>query len=267
VKTPAPVPYTDPVLRRDPKEYARLIADLHSRGLVTLGREVEPTVGVFVVPKKKGKLRLIFDTRAANLKFRPPAHASLPTAAAWTGLEVPGDEDLVLRQVDVNNAFYRIAVPDGMEDYFVLPRVSREELARLLDDGLDELPETRYLSPKLLVLAMGFSGSLYFCQRMVERCVVRSGIPERQLLLDRRTAPCLLSGKVGGGVYVDGVAVFGTDEHKVEQACAAVRVELEKAGLECGEGGGDDEGQVFTGLRVDRETGRVSPTIKRLWRL
>ena len=47
-------PHTDPELNRKPLCYARPIRDLRLRGLVSFGPPSEATVGVFVVPQKKG---------------------------------------------------------------------------------------------------------------------------------------------------------------------------------------------------------------------
>ena len=56
-------PHTDPELKRKPQCYARLVRDMILRGLVSFGPPSEFTVGVFVVQEKRGKQRLIFDTR------------------------------------------------------------------------------------------------------------------------------------------------------------------------------------------------------------
>ena len=59
-------PHTDPELKRKPQCYAKLVRDMSLGGLVSFGAPSEATVGVFVVPKKLGKQRLIFDTRRVN---------------------------------------------------------------------------------------------------------------------------------------------------------------------------------------------------------
>ena len=53
-------PHTDPVLKRTPQCYARVVRDISLRGRVSCGAPSEVTVGVFVVPKKLRKQRLIF---------------------------------------------------------------------------------------------------------------------------------------------------------------------------------------------------------------
>ena len=79
-------PHTDPGLKRKPQCYARLVRDVSLRGLVSFGPPSEATVGVFVVPKKLAKQRLIFDTRRVNQHFRRPWHCVLLTPASWAGL-------------------------------------------------------------------------------------------------------------------------------------------------------------------------------------
>ena len=119
------------------------------------GAPSEATVGVFVVPKKLWKQRLIFDTR-----LRRPWHCVSPTPASWAGLQLPADSAYHMAQTDVNTAFYLILAPTGTSEYFILPRSSRS-----------------FVSPQLRVLAMGFFLGALLCQKMVESCVRASGFP------------------------------------------------------------------------------------------
>ena len=141
------------------------------RGLVSFGAPSEATVGVFVVPKKTGKQRLIFDTSRVNPHCRRPWHCVLPTLASWAGLQFTSDSAYHMAQTDVNTAFFRILAPTGMSEYFILPRVSTQLLLREGVDVPDHLLHLSDVSPQLQVLALGFSWALYFCQKMVEGCV------------------------------------------------------------------------------------------------
>ena len=118
------------------------------------------TVGIFFVPKKGGQLRMIADTRLANMHFRKPYHSDLPTASLWSGLELNADEPLFLSQVDVQLASYRIRAPPGMSGYLALPAIETAVL-RAVVPGV-ALPDDIgiYVSPVMEVLAMGFSWSL-----------------------------------------------------------------------------------------------------------
>ena len=137
-------------------------------GVIKISQLQEQTVGVFFVWKSDGvTLRLILDTRAINGHFHEPEYCQLPTPAAWQGLRTPAGGTLNLAQVDVEKAFYRIDAPPGLERSLCLPRVSADHL-RQLRPGMS-LPVGRYLTPQLVVLAMGWSWSLFFCQKIVGR--------------------------------------------------------------------------------------------------
>ena len=121
-------PHTDPELKRKPRCYARLVRDVSLNGLVSFGPSAEATVGVFVVPKKKDTQRLIFDTRRVNQHFRRPLRCALPAPSSWTGLQLRANSAYHMAQTDVNTAFYRRSAPDGMCEYFILPKVSTQLL-------------------------------------------------------------------------------------------------------------------------------------------
>ena len=120
-------PHTDPELKRKPQCYAKLVRDVSLRGLVSFGAPSEATVGVFVVPKKLRKQRLIFDTRRVNQHFRRPWHCVLPTPAWWAGLQLP---TYLMAQTDVNTAFCRILAPSGTPCISFLPSVLTQLLFR-----------------------------------------------------------------------------------------------------------------------------------------
>ena len=229
-------PYSDPALVRRPRVYAKFIVDLHARSLITFKPAAVNTVGLFFVPKKlknNTDLRLILDTRLANCDFLPPWHTALPSAAAWSGLELNADDPLLLAQTDVNNAFYRIGVPAGLEECFLLPQVKASLLTELGIVLPEEVAADAVVSPALTVLAMGFSWSLYFCQRMVEACVENCGISRHQFARDRQPAPRIDEGELSGAVYVDGAAILGIDGDKVDSNIAAVKEALDQVGLQC----------------------------------
>eukprot|EP00959_Pyramimonas_sp_CCMP1952_P258757 5409205-Pyramimonas_sp.AAC.1 len=47
-------------------------------------------------------------------------------------MKVGSTAELNMAQADVDNAFYRISLPDGMCDHFALPAVRRSELVAAL---------------------------------------------------------------------------------------------------------------------------------------
>ena len=103
-------PFTDPVHRQG-KRYGELLAALSARGLIELGPLASPTCGFFTVAKKDGRQRFIIDTRIANLTFIDPPHTDLPTAAAFSRIEVEPGQALYVAEADVDNAFHRVLLP------------------------------------------------------------------------------------------------------------------------------------------------------------
>ena len=61
-----------------------------SCGMVDLVSFAPHTVGVFFFRKKDGRLRIIFDTRIANVEFNDPPPVRLPTAECYSNLEIGG---------------------------------------------------------------------------------------------------------------------------------------------------------------------------------
>ena len=178
------VPYSDPSLVRDPVEYAAFIARLVRCGVCSIGGYSTQRVGLFFVRKKNGKLRLIPDTRILNAWFRRPAYTQLPTASAWAGVRLRKGCSLVLGHTDVDNALYRFRRPPGISELFTMPSVDAALLrSHLGKDFCSDIAGKR-LTPRLEVLAMGWSWSLYFCQMSVCACMEAAGYEPEDMLLD-----------------------------------------------------------------------------------
>ena len=86
------------------------------------------------------------------------------------------------------------------------------------------------VTPRLLVLAMGWSWSLFFCQRMVEDAVVAAGFPAADLIRGRHSCRPLEEGPLVA-VYVDGVAVLATTTAEADRLCERVDSIPEVRGL------------------------------------
>ena len=78
----------DPRLARSPKQYGRFLGDLFAKGLLEEGASDTQVTPSFVTRKDK-KLRLIFDTRAANGMFAAPPYTSLAGAEALASVHLP----------------------------------------------------------------------------------------------------------------------------------------------------------------------------------
>ena len=147
-------PYSDPALTRSPGVYAEFIATLLKSNIIRLRQKSEATVGIFCVAKSNNRQRIIFDTRIINTDFIEPAHTSLPSAAAWSQLQLTPGAQFHMAQLDVENAFYRIRVPPDADHFFILPPVLIKHLRAEGAAIPEQLALCATASPSLLVLPM-----------------------------------------------------------------------------------------------------------------
>ncbi|CAK0817405.1 unnamed protein product, partial [Prorocentrum cordatum] len=167
--------------------YAQFILDLYTSGLIRVGAKRSATVGVLCVGKSgRQRFRLIFDTRRA----------------------------------DVDNAFYRVRLPDKMDEHFSLPSVHLGTLRQLADEaGIDmDLPESRFGSPLLQV-------------------------------------PPVRTSSTQPGVCVDNVCIVGGDGDRCVADCGAVVGKREEVGLKCKGVMELGDLQTFTGITFERRSG------------
>ena len=97
-KRPVSRAYMDPILNYNHVEYVRFLQDLRDRSMIKYkvwdGNPAD--LGIFFVRKKNGSQRLIFDTRILNRKFVDPPSTDLPSADAFTRLEMPEGESFYM---------------------------------------------------------------------------------------------------------------------------------------------------------------------------
>ncbi|CAK0895683.1 unnamed protein product, partial [Prorocentrum cordatum] len=224
-RTPAPDNeirlHNDRNIMADRRRCAQFILDLYTSGLVRVGAKRSATVGVFCAWKSgRERLRLIFDTRRA----------------------------------DVGNDFYRVKLPDKMDEHFSLPSVHVSSLRQLAEAaGVDiDLPDARFGSPLLQALPMGWSWSLYFCQRLLETTVLRSGIDTGPLIMDRHAPLQVRTSSTQPGGHVDNVCIVGGDGDRCVADCTEFVSELERT---------------FTGITFERRSGRVGISPGRMWKI
>ncbi|CAK0812350.1 unnamed protein product, partial [Prorocentrum cordatum] len=230
------------------------------------------TLGVsdcYAIPnrfKSGNQLGVILGARAVNQEFIEPGATALPSAGVWRGLKIPAGHDLSLSQVDLEAAFYRIGVPPGLDEMFVLPAVPVDALLEALPEvDIGSRPEGK-VSPLLAVLPMGWTWSSYFFRAPVVSQVVAAGISASRVIQDRCVVPDVRE-TAGVAVYVDGVFAIGCDPASVSSTIEQAHQRLEASHLKCKGVQSDPWDQKFTGLNFDFETGRISVSKGRIWRL
>ena len=78
--------------------------------------------------RKDHKLRLIADTRAANLHFVKPAYTELASPEALAAIEYDGPDTIGLCSGDVEVCFYQYELPEWARRYFTLPAIKAQYL-------------------------------------------------------------------------------------------------------------------------------------------
>ena len=70
-------PYMDPVLKHNPREYAKFVADLLRARVCCLRTRRKAEATPFFVSKKDGRLGMVLDCRVSNLRMRRPPSCPL----------------------------------------------------------------------------------------------------------------------------------------------------------------------------------------------
>eukprot|EP00438_Fugacium_kawagutii_P030809 Skav229499 [mRNA] locus=scaffold2455:119515:131643:- [translate_table: standard] len=249
-------PHTDPILKHNPNEYIGFLRELVNRNMIKFKRDSgeKAELGVFFVKKKNGKQRLIFDTRILNEKFHDPPKTDLPSADAFTRMEISGNKPFFIGSGDLANAFYTLAVPDSLGQMFTLPAIEAGRMKINAIDGSPLRPGDRIM-PYLTVLPMGWSWALHLCQMVMDHAILTAGVLDMQTISDKGKPVHLESSlQLACAGYVDNYAIIGTDAAAVDAGLRRIGERLRSFGLtvheECpAEHSGDFVGLSFNGLK------------------
>ena len=116
--------YGDPLLKSPPL-YGEFLLRLQAAGVIEFTREAcVEQVDCLFVGKSDGRQRLVIDCRRANRHFADPAPVSLATGDSLARLDASSvSSGMVVGQVDIKDAFYRMALPEALRPYFGLRQV------------------------------------------------------------------------------------------------------------------------------------------------
>ncbi|CAK9013053.1 Reverse transcriptase domain-containing protein, partial [Durusdinium trenchii] len=231
-------PYSDPLLRQG-RVYHQFLHKLHESHLIdySLSPGIEK-IAFFCVTKKSGKLRLIVDARRSNAHFEEPSHVSLTTGDGLGALEFERDAQVTIAQADLKDAFYHLAMPERLRDYFTLTPVKAGDMGIKTLHG-QTLQQNQRITPRLAVVAMGWTWALHLCQSIHESLAESAGLAEEARIRDRQPPPHTACCHTQ---YVDNLIVIGSQSQAVLEAYHKATEKLKAAGLqvheeECEKGG------------------------------
>ncbi len=102
----------------EPRAYRTIAQLLSEKGLVRLIESRPKFInGIYAVPKKD-KQRLIIDARKANAFFIPCPRVIFPNPGDLVELKVDASLPVYCGKSDLDTFYYRIRVPDWMQEYF-----------------------------------------------------------------------------------------------------------------------------------------------------
>jgi hypothetical protein len=103
--------------------YILFLESLLSRRVIVYRLVASDEVGIFLVRKKNGRLRLFLDARSPNAKLNRPSRTHLASTAALVEFHPESDEELVFSIHDVADCYYQFRLPDYLVNMFGLKPV------------------------------------------------------------------------------------------------------------------------------------------------
>eukprot|EP00971_Amphidinium_carterae_P074884 1479868-Amphidinium_carterae.1 len=83
-------------------------------GLLTFGTSCQERITPFFVPKKSGQLRIVWDCRIMNLRFKPPPEMPMATGAVLAEVSYDKEDQLWGALSDIPNFFYWLVTPEWL---------------------------------------------------------------------------------------------------------------------------------------------------------
>ena len=254
--------YEDPQFRQR-NVYVGFVNRLLQLGMLDLS--IEPPVertGMFLVKKKGGRQRLIFDCRRSNCHFTDPTPIKLATGDSIGRLETGRTPLYYFASADLANAFYTMSMPQNLRQFFGLRSLTAAEA------GVDEINGVKVgpgqlVHPRIAVVPMGWSWAMYWCQHINEHLCEEAGLTSEERLRDGEP---VRAGSFWHIQYVDNLHLFGTNKAEVESRFWKAVDRLRRAGLTVHEIEINEGSAEVLGWRVE-EGGVLRPTLKRLWRI
>ncbi|CAK0849230.1 unnamed protein product [Prorocentrum cordatum] len=259
--------YVDGKLAQRGIDYGRFLLELYDAGIVeVLDYELErkEETGVFFVPRKDDKLRLIFDTRRANCHIRTPEYAHLASGDALSSLECTPGEEVHLAAGDVEVCFYQCVLPAWARNYFCLPSLATRMLPARLREALGpELSARPRIAFRVRVVPMGWNWAVHFVQS-AHLNVLASVSPSNQWLVDKQPGACLSDSPAAAKVlYIDNFAAISTSRETALQVVNDMLDSFTSGGVKASL----DLDVALLGFTLDAKAARWRPAPKKFWRV
>ena len=167
---------------------------------------------------------------------------------------------------DIDNCFYRIGLPEGLQDFFPLSDIAAGYLGINSCEGLP-VSASDSVTPVLTVLPMGGSWAMHLVQTVLVHSLVLSGFTQPSMVLDGEPGRVLSDERscaVAG--YVNNFFVFSRSRDKAQAGRDAIAKQLCARGLVVHELTNASQDAEFLGVELARGR-RLSIRRRSIWKL
>jgi len=186
------------------REYVRLIGRMLKQGMIGFTSTPKAVNGIFAVGKDAESDRLIIDAQPANRLFIQPSHANLPNPSHIVQLQVSGKKTMFVGKSDLSNFYHHLGLPQWMQSFFALPRLTREELIGIGYTG----DSSQELFPMCLTMPMGFSHAVDIAQSCHEHILYSTGILMKSDNILFTSSPLVTDDRILHGIVIDDFFMF-----------------------------------------------------------
>ncbi|CAK0906240.1 unnamed protein product, partial [Prorocentrum cordatum] len=253
------------ILSRYPSKFAEFLNSAYESGVVEPAAEVRNFVGVFLVRKKGGSLRIIFDPRKTDAQFAPPDGVALASPEALGDLKLPASRKLWVSEGGVENCYYQFLLPVDLCADFALPAVPRRALPRRLRDLFPAGSELVHFQVR--VAPMGWSWAAALVQASNAELLRSGPLGARRWLCNRRCAPAVAGREHAALLRIDNFASLGTAKEAVQVDGDSMGRQLRGRGLATHDVSGPQVDVDLLGFHADGGKGAIHIAPERFWRL
>mgnify|MGYP000417751757 CR=1 FL=1 len=181
---------------------------------------------------------------------------------------------LALGILDVENCFHRLVMPAWLSEYFGFPRSVRASDVNLAGESLDgeALRHDELIFPCARPFPMGFSWSLFFCQKIAEaRCREVSSLSCSRLMQDHGSVVVFKTNSLEPQhrhyVYVDNLGVLGAPVEHVSRIQKEVGFAFDSVGLQTHESEIVVDDKIVLCVGIDLKHLRTYTCHERFWKI
>ncbi|CAK0868103.1 unnamed protein product, partial [Prorocentrum cordatum] len=214
-------------------DYGRFLGELYDLGAIEVCESPQEVYGLFFVPRKDGRLRLIWGTRRSNAHFEVPPFTALPSGEALAALEIDesnAGQRIVAPSADVEVCFYQYELPSNLRPFFALKSVDLRFLPRRVRDQVSQQPTNGHIQFQSRVVPMGWAWAAHLVQQ-AHMSLLKDVRPLDSWVLDKAPTEPISAPHLAKILYIDNFASIGPTRARPDAATAEMITPLADAGV------------------------------------